>query len=109
MKRIELEIQSNLVLVQRWADYTQKYGIGYKLTSGNYGALFNDGTTITSENGKYYGYIGKEQTDMKTYSVKDYPKFLEKKVTLLKSFIQYINKMEEQSKHQKVPHYLEMK
>lgn len=65
MKRIELEMLSNLVLVQRWADYSQKYGMGYKLTSGTYGALFNDGTTITNDNGKCYGYIGKEQTDFK--------------------------------------------
>lgn len=65
------------------------------MTSGTYGALFNDATTITNDGGKSYGYIGKDQSDFKNYSTKDYPKFLEKKVTLLKSFSQYINQMEE--------------
>ena len=30
------------ILVQRWVDYSEKYGIGYKLTNGQVGALFND-------------------------------------------------------------------
>lgn len=42
IKKLELEILEDLVLVQRWADYSQKYGIGYKMTNGDYGVLFND-------------------------------------------------------------------
>ena len=30
------------ILVQRWVDYSDRYGIGYKLTTGEVGALFND-------------------------------------------------------------------
>ena len=46
LKRLELEIMEDLTLVQRWADYSQKYGIGYKLTNNTYGVLFNDSTSI---------------------------------------------------------------
>ena len=32
--------------MQRWVDYSDKYGIGYRLTTGEVGALFNDQTSI---------------------------------------------------------------
>lgn len=45
-KRIEMELSNNLVKVQLWVDYTKKYGIGYRLTNGAVGVLFNDLTTL---------------------------------------------------------------
>ena len=42
------------VLVQRWIDCTSKYGIGYKLTTGVYGALFNDNSSAIVSGGLYF-------------------------------------------------------
>lgn len=35
-------------MVSQWLDYTKKYGLGYKLTTGQYGVLFNDHTSMLS-------------------------------------------------------------
>lgn len=34
------------VWVSKWVDYSNKYGLGYELTDGTFGAFFNDGTRI---------------------------------------------------------------
>jgi hypothetical protein len=44
MKRIEMELE--LPIIQRWIDFTTKYGVGYKLSNGNLGVLFNDETSM---------------------------------------------------------------
>lgn len=45
--RVEMEMEKkNLVKVQHWVDYTKKYGMGYKLTDGTYGVIFNDQTAL---------------------------------------------------------------
>jgi hypothetical protein len=41
-KRLELELGNKMPKVQHWADYSQKYGLGYKFTNGTYGVVFND-------------------------------------------------------------------
>ena len=33
-------------LVTKWVDYSSKYGIGYKMSNGCYGVLFNDSTKM---------------------------------------------------------------
>lgn len=33
-------------LITKWVDYSTKYGIGYKLSNGCYGVLFNDSTKM---------------------------------------------------------------
>ncbi len=35
------------VYVLRWVDYSTKYGLGYMLTDGTAGVVFNDSTRIT--------------------------------------------------------------
>jgi POLO box duplicated region len=42
MRDIEMKLGGNLVMVRRWADFTSKYGIGYKLSNNIYGVQFND-------------------------------------------------------------------
>eukprot|EP00961_Rhodomonas_salina_P057141 768260-Rhodomonas_salina.1 len=32
------------VWVSKWVDYSKKYGLGYRLSNGNYGVFFNDAT-----------------------------------------------------------------
>ena len=107
MKRLELETVQNLVLVQRWADYSLKYGVGYKLTSGNYGVLFNDRTSLLERNDpqQTFTYVSSQDKREQTYSSGNCPKFLEKKMTLIKSFRAYIEKTE--SNVVEVPAYLE--
>ena len=34
------------VYVERWVDYSNKYGIGYTLTNGATGVHYNDGTKL---------------------------------------------------------------
>lgn len=34
------------VFVNKWIDYSHKYGLGYQLTNGSIGVFFNDSTTI---------------------------------------------------------------
>lgn len=50
---VKVEYSSNLgtketqkVLISKWVDYSSKYGIGYKLSNGCYGVLYNDSTKM---------------------------------------------------------------
>lgn len=69
-------------------DYSSKYGLGYILCNGCTGVFFNDSTKIilesNSENFRYFERRTSDKQDMMTeYTIKDYPKELQKKVTLL--------------------------
>ncbi len=35
-----------IVFISKWVDYSNKYGLGYQLTDGCVGVLFNDGTKM---------------------------------------------------------------
>ena len=47
-KDLQPKIASS-VWVQRWIDYSSKYGLGYLLSEGSAGVFFNDSTKIVSE------------------------------------------------------------
>jgi len=69
-------------------DYSSKYGIGYLLSNGSTGVFFNDSTKIVMDsNNTYFEYMEKKVNDkqdlMTQCSLTDYPKELQKKVTLL--------------------------
>jgi polo-like kinase 1 len=75
--------------VQRWVDYSDKYGIGYRLTTGEVGALFNDQTSIRYLDDKTFSYLDPNpgHTNLSgTYTFQDFPKPLTKKSKLLKRF-----------------------
>lgn len=81
------------ILVQRWVDYTDKYGIGYKLTNGEVGALFNDQTSIRYCSDKNFSYFDPHQAKANltgTYLNQDHPKPLDKKYKLLKRFKNFL-------------------
>ena len=40
------ETQPRTELVTKFVDFSSKYGLGYKLSNGSYGVLFNDSTKI---------------------------------------------------------------
>jgi polo-like kinase 1 len=45
-------------LVVQFVDFSSKYGLGYKLSNGSYGVLFNDSTKIiTHPNLFHFDYI----------------------------------------------------
>ena len=86
------------VWVTKWVDYSTKYGLGYLLSDQSAGVFFNDSTKIVSEDRatSFYYYERKaisatEKQDVLTkYNLTDYPKELQKKVTLLEHFKSYL-------------------
>mmetsp|Transcript_5749 Transcript_5749/g.4936 ORF Transcript_5749/g.4936 Transcript_5749/m.4936 type:complete len:174 (-) Transcript_5749:1115-1636(-) len=74
--------------VKKWVDYSTKYGLGYILSNGASGVFFNDSTKIILEpKASYFEYIEKKMPDkvevVNQYTLTNYPKELQKKVTLL--------------------------
>ena len=77
--------------VKKWVDYSSKYGLGYLLSNGSTGVFFNDSTKIVIDsNGHTFYYYERKavsntekQDVMQTHNLTDYPKELQKKVTLL--------------------------
>jgi polo-like kinase 1 len=83
------------IWVKKWVDYSSKYGLGYLLNNGFIGVFFNDSTKII-QNPKtlVFNYIERRQTDkqeiISQYTITDYPKDLQKKVTLMQHFKNYL-------------------
>jgi hypothetical protein len=79
---------------KKWIDYTSKYGLGYILSNGSVGVFFNDATKIILERDgqKFDYYERKDKEDVKqSHTLDDYPKGIEKKVTLLAHFKSYLD------------------
>lgn len=90
-----LQINGPEVWVKKWVDYSSKYGLGYLLSNGATGVFFNDATKIIlGPAGHRFEYMerkGPEKQDMvTTHSLTDYPKEMQKKVTLLQHFRSYL-------------------
>ncbi|XP_055088521.1 serine/threonine-protein kinase PLK1 isoform X1 [Periophthalmus magnuspinnatus] len=77
--------------ISKWVDYSDKYGLGYQLCDNSVGVLFNDYTRlIMYADGDSLQYIDK--TAAESYlSVRSYPQTLNKKITLLKYFRNYMS------------------
>lgn len=94
--------------VTRYVDYTSKYGLGFLLNDGSSGVYFNDSTkTVLEADGETFQYIERRKSDdtdllrnkesqAETYVLSNYPENLQKKVTLLKHFHNYL--VEQQKK-----------
>ena len=81
--------------VKKWVDYSSKYGLGYLLSNGFSGVFFNDSSKIIlNPTTKWFFYIERRVSDKQeiitSYSMDDYPKELQKKVTLLNHFKNYL-------------------
>ena len=79
------------VWVKKWVDYSTKYGLGYLLSNKATGVFFNDSTKIVLDpGGHHFDYFERRASDKKDmgkgHTLKDYPKELHKKVTLLQHF-----------------------
>lgn len=85
----QLQMKEAEVWVKKWVDYSSKYGLGYYLSNESTGVFFNDSTKIVLDpNGCTFDYMERRNTadrqDVgKQYTLTDYPKELQKKVTLL--------------------------
>ncbi|CAL1600868.1 unnamed protein product [Knipowitschia caucasica] len=77
--------------ISKWVDYSDKYGLGYQLCDNSVGVLFNDYTRlIMYTDGDSLQYIDK--TAAESYlSTRSYPSALNKKITLLKYFRNYMS------------------
>ena len=85
----------NEVVVKKWVDYSSKYGLGYLLSNGVTGVFFNDSTKIILDvNGVTFNYMERRASDkqdvVSSHSLTDYPKELQKKVTLLHHFKSFL-------------------
>jgi len=87
------------VWVVRYVDYTSKYGLGFLFNTGSAGVYFNDSTKIVlSADGTVFQYTERRRRDSSTGSehssqkhlINSYPPELQKKVTLLKHFRNYL-------------------
>ena len=81
--------------VKKWVDYSSKYGLGYLLSNGYSGVFFNDSSKIILNPAtKDFFYIERRVSDkqeiIKFHNMDDYPKELQKKVTLLNHFKNYL-------------------
>jgi len=89
------EKTKDYIYVKKWVDYSAKYGIGYLLSSNSTGVYFNDATKILlNKDGHHFSYYEKNLKDKndekKVYLLDNYPKELQKKVTLLQHFRSYL-------------------
>ena len=91
--------QSNLkgpdTWVKKWVDYSSKYGLGYLLSNGYSGVFFNDSSKIIlNPETNVFFYIERRTSDrqevIQTHKMSDFPKELQKKVTLLQHFKNYL-------------------
>ncbi|XP_013871315.1 serine/threonine-protein kinase PLK1 [Austrofundulus limnaeus] len=77
--------------ISKWVDYSDKYGLGYQLCDNSVGVLFNDYTRlIMYADGDSLQYIDKTAAES-FLSVRSVPSALNKKITLLKYFRNYMS------------------
>jgi polo-like kinase 1 len=88
-------VQGADIWVKKWVDYSSKYGLGYLLSNGFTGVVFNDSSKIILETKTgTFNYIERRSSDKQEivtgHSLSDYPQTLQKKVTLLQHFKNYL-------------------
>ncbi|KAL3984781.1 Protein kinase domain family protein [Acanthocheilonema viteae] len=77
--------------ISKWVDYSDKYGLGYQLCDNSIGVVFNDNTKMVLDAaGEQVQYLGREN-DEHYYTIKHYPEKLQKKITLLQYFKNYMS------------------
>ena len=81
------------VWIQRWGDYSSKYGLAYQYNTGSFGAYFNDASIMvldpSGQNAEYFErQKGREVKEC--FAVNAHPVDLKKKVNLLQYFTNYL-------------------
>lgn len=84
------------LVVQKWVDYTSKYGLGYILQGGLVGVYFNDATKLIVAPNRYdFQYYERGSPKFAAHNLEVYPEALHKKVTLVKHFRNYLENDQE--------------
>lgn len=91
------------IWITRYVDYTSKYGLGFLLNDGSAGVYFNDSTkAVLAPEGETFQYVERRKVPSEagahsrseplceTYTLSSFPESLQKKVTLLKHFRNYL-------------------
>jgi len=84
--------------VTRYVDYTSKYGLGFLFNDGSAGVYFNDSTkAVLAPKGDEFIYVERKKVGdarmeqiPEYYTLAEFPESLQKKVTLLKHFRNYL-------------------
>jgi len=84
--------------VTRYVDYTSKYGLGFLFNDGSAGVYFNDSTkAVLAPKGNEFVYVerkkvgeGRMEQITEVHTLSNYPESLQKKVTLMKHFRNYL-------------------
>jgi POLO box duplicated region len=104
LSRDHISSMAAKVWVLRYVDYTSKYGLGFLLNTGSTGVYFNDSTKIVqSLDGVMFQYVERKRRSgsdnvCQTHLMSSYPKELQKKVTLLRHFRNYLMDPEQKKK-----------
>ena len=98
-------LKSPEIWVKKWVDYSSKYGLGYLFNNGFIGVFYNDGSKIIlNPTTKQFFYIERRESDKQeihsSYYIDDYPKELQKKVTLLTHFKNYLEGEEKKEENE---------
>ena len=88
-------LQGPDIWVKKWVDYSSKYGLGYLLSNNSTGVFFNDSSKIVLDiKASTFNYIERRVSDKQeliySHTLNDYPKEIQKKVTLLTHFRSYL-------------------
>jgi len=77
--------------ISKWVDYSDKYGLGYQLCDNSVGVLYNDCTKLVLDAaGKQVIYTERDNRE-RYFTMDASPLELEKKMTLLRYFRNYMN------------------
>ncbi|KAI8142710.1 kinase-like domain-containing protein [Fennellomyces sp. T-0311] len=81
------------VFLDKWVDFTAKYGLCYSLTDDTHGVFFTDATTLLSKDDGTYQYVVHDTSPVTkhTYSTNEIPAELKKKVYLMTRFKEHMN------------------
>ena len=91
-----IETSGPKAMIQNYVDFSTKYGIGYKLTNGVYGVLFNDSTKIVLDPNLFdFEYIARpasgQEEILEKHNFFNYPSSINKKVILLQHFKSFLD------------------
>ena len=104
----EEKIKKPNIWVKCWIDYSSRFGIGYVLNNGNFGAFLNDKTKIIfNPESNIFFYIERKLNNKpqiySKYNLDNYPKEIKNKVSILI----YFKKILEDDMNNKFKYYFE--
>ena len=91
-------VQKKSIYITKWADYSNKHSLGYMLNDGYIGVYFNDTTKmLLNPSHNKFTYIGKKINEedelLYTFSTKEYPDDLKKKVYIFNQIKNYFDEV----------------